>query len=221
MKDASKIPGSMRKVLAKYVSKYYPDELDSIMKSTQKYYARFSKEFPDLGGKENLLSGNREIFLAFISAYEASGHRIGADSIDELADMFYSKIRFVSKIADFNQPWLAKLMYKIYIPYARKVKQKKANGEWKNAWGISINPDKRTEGCCFHLIGCPLAEFAKSHGFGELMPSICLIDHKAAEIMHAKLIRTHTVVLGARSCDYWYVGDRSRTAKKYADLKKI
>lgn len=215
------IPNSIKKVLKKYLRKHYPAELDTIMASTQKYYESFSQNFPDLGGKENMLSGNREIFLAFISVYEASGHRIGANSIDELADMFYRKMRFVSKIADFNKPWLSRLMYKIYIPYAEKVKKKKASGEWEAVWGVSVNPDHREEGCCFHLIGCPLADFAKSHGYDDLMPSICLIDHKSAEMMHAKLIRTHTVALGADSCDYWYVGDKSKIAEQYSELKKI
>lgn len=221
MKMSNCIPKGMKKVLEEYVRSHYPDEFASIMTSAQTYYERFNKEFPDLGGKKNLLAGNREIFLTFIAAYEASGHRIGASSIDELVNMYYRKIRIVSRIVDFNKPWVAKLMYKIYIPYAKKVKKKKANGEWAAAWGISINPDNRTEGCCFHLLGCPIAEFAKSHGYDTLMPSICRIDHNSAEMMHAKLIRTHTVALGADSCDYWYVGDNSEIAKQYSDLKKI
>lgn len=221
MKKTNHMPKSMKKVLGKYVKNHYPDEFDAIMESAESHYERFSKEFPDLGGKENMLAGNREIFLAFIAAYEASGHRIGASSIDELIDIFYQKLRFISRIADFNKPWLAKLMYRLYVPYAKKVKKKKESGEWKAAWDISINPDQRTEGCCFHLIGCPLAEFAKSHGYADLMPSVCLIDHKTAELMHAKLIRTHTVALGSDSCDYWYVGDRSKIADQYSGMKRI
>ena len=41
------------------------------------------------------------------------------------------------------------------------------------------------------------------------------LDHSYAKIMHAKLIRTHTVATGADSCDYWYVPDESDTAKSY------
>lgn len=37
----------------------------------------------------------------------------------------------------------------------------------------------------------------------------------AKKILHAKLIRTHTVAGGADSCDYWYVPDKSSTAKSY------
>ncbi len=38
---------------------------------------------------------------------------------------------------------------------------------------------------------------------------------KIEKIMHAKLIRTHTVATGADSCDYWYVPDESETARSY------
>lgn len=60
----------------------------------------------------------------------------------------------------------------------------------------------------------PLA-YAKKYGYMELMPHMCALDHTYAKLMHAKLIRTHTVATGADSCDYWYVPDRSRTARNY------
>ena len=46
-------------------------------------------------------------------------------------------------------------------------------------------------------------------------PDMCALDHTYAKLMHAKLIRTHTVATGADSCDYWYVPDQSRTARNY------
>lgn len=221
MKSTEQIPKGLNNVLKKYVQAHYPAEVELIMDAAQKYYASLSREFPDLGDKENMLAANKEIFLTFIAAYEGSRHRIDADAIDELLTLFLHKVRFVPLFVDFNRPWLARWMNKLYISYAQKVNQKKANGEWEAAWGIAINPDNRTEGCCFHLIGCPLAAFAKAHGYTELMPAICKIDHRTAALMHAKLIRTHTVALGADSCDYWYVGDESETARQYADLPEI
>jgi hypothetical protein len=52
----------------------------------------------------------------------------------------------------------------------------------------------------------------------ELMPHMCALDHTYAKLMHAKLIRTHTVATGADSCDYWYVPDQSRTAGNYKGI---
>ena len=52
-----------------------------------------------------------------------------------------------------------------------------AKGEWRDSWRIQLNPGHRTEGFCFHLVGCPIAKHAKEHGYGELLPYLCKTDH--------------------------------------------
>lgn len=37
---------------------------------------------------------------------------------------------FLGKLIDFSKPWVAKVMYKVYIPYAKKVEKRKTNGKW-------------------------------------------------------------------------------------------
>lgn len=96
-----------------------------------------------------------------------------------------------------------------------------AKGEWLDSWRIELNPDHRTEGFCFHLVGCPIARHAKAHGYEELLPYLCKTDHFLAEVMHARLIRTQTEALGGDCCDYWYVGDKSPALAPYKDLKQM
>jgi hypothetical protein len=104
-----------------------------------------------------------------------------------------------------------------YVP----VEEKKAKGEWGNTWRVRVNPRNTDEGLCFELVGCPLADYAKTNGYEDLLPYMCASDHVLAELMHAKLIRTHTCATGGDSCDYWYVADGSDTAKAYADVKMV
>jgi len=78
-----------------------------------------------------------------------------------------------------------------------------------------VNPDNVTEGFAFTLVGCPLAAYAQKYGYMDLMPHRCALDHAYASLRHARLIRTHTVATGADSCDYWYVPDKSETARNY------
>ena len=78
----------------------------------------------------------------------------------------------------------------------------------ENIWGIAVNPENHKEGYSFHLIGCPIAKHAKENGYEELLPHLCQTDHVLAEVLHARLIRTQTEILGGPYCDYWYVGDR-------------
>ena len=84
-----------------------------------------------------------------------------------------------------------------------------------DTWDMIVNPNNDDRGFAFPLVGCPLVEYAKKYGYMELMPHMCAIDHTYAKLMHAKLIRTHTVATGADSCDYWYVPDKSKTAREY------
>lgn len=58
------------------------------------------------------------------------------------------------------------------------------------------------------LVGCPLADFAKAHGYMDILPQLCAADVTAAAV-HARLIRHHTVAQGYETCDYWYVGERN------------
>ena len=44
--------------------------------------------------------------------------------------------------------------------------------------------------------------------YRKLLPHLCRTDHVLAEVLHARLIRTQTEILGGTYCDYWYVGDR-------------
>ena len=60
-----------------------------------------------------------------------------------------------------------------------------------------------------------LNEDAKANGYTDLLPYLCATDHVIPKLIHAKLIRTHTCALGSDSCDYWYVGDESETAKNF------
>lgn len=112
---------------------------------------------------------------------------------------------------NINRPGILKILrkylYRSYQAYADKVKQKKSRGEWLDTWDMVVNPENTEEGFAFTLVGCPLADYAKKYGYEDLMPHMCALDHSYARIIHAKLIRTHTVASGADSCDYWYVPD--------------
>ena len=98
------------------------------------------------------------------------------------------------------------------------VEKKRAKGEWLETWGMIVDPNESSEGFAFTLVGCPIADYAAKYGYMDLMPHMCALDHTYAKLMHAKLIRTHTVATGADSCDYWYVPDQSETAKNYKGI---
>ena len=174
---------------------------------------------PDLGGRENSLSDNLNMFILFLSYYEATNHKMAGEAIDEIIADLYNHLKVLGKLMDINNPRvlsiLRKYLYRNYQKYANKVIEKRHHGEWLDTWGMIVNPNNEKRGFAFTLVGCPLYEYAKKYGYEDLMPHMCALDHSYAKLMHAKLIRTHTVATGADSCDYWYVPDKSKIARNY------
>lgn len=214
MRNSYKIPSDYRKLFVRYVGEYFPLEKEELLSKTDQLYASFKMEAPDIGGSKNMLASNLDMGLSFFALYEASGRRIAGSAVEKIMDWRMEEIAARGNFMDANRPWVGKMMDKVYTSYAKKVERHKAKGEWGNTWGMRVNPENHQEGFAFHLVGCPLVDFAKKHDYMELMPYVCASDYKTAGMMHAKLIRKHTVAEGHETCDYWYVGDKSQVADK-------
>lgn len=215
----------IKKGFIDYTKKHYPDEAEKIIQKADELFPVLYAKAPDIGGEENRMKYNLDLMIMSASFYEASDHHIDGSAITEIGEEIFSKYRFIGKVVNLNRKWQLKLfrsaMYKMYTPYAELVAEKKARGEWGNTWGVQINPRNTEEGVCFELVGCPLADYAKANGYEDLLPHMCATDHLIASLVHAKLIRTHTCATGSKTCDYWYVGDESETARTYADVKMV
>lgn len=216
---------AIKKGFIRYTKKHYPEEAKEIIRKAEELFPVLYAKAPDIGGKENLMSYNLDLMILSASFYEASDHRIDGEAITEMAKSIFGKYRFLRHIINVNRPWQMKLirsvMYKRYVPYTKLVEEKVSQGQWGNTWRVKINPKKVDEGVAFDLVGCPLADYARANGYMNLLPYMCASDHLIPELVHAKLIRTHTCALGSETCDYWYVGDESDTAKAYADSEIV
>lgn len=210
------------KQFERYCDTYLPERKTEICDRADQEYRKLLTQMPDLGGKENGMAANMETWFCIVAFYEASDHAIDGEAFQIIYGWHADGLRFLGKIINGNtQKFPYRLFAKIYEKYERQLRKHRAKGEWTDSWDIAVNPDHRTEGYSFHLIGCPIAKHAREHGYEELLPYLCKTDHVLAEVMHAKLIRTRTEALGGDCCDYWYVGDESAVAKEYAGLEKI
>ena len=211
--------GLVNRAIRRYLKKHYPRSMKKVIARAERIRPKLMRKAPDIGGRENSLANNLNMFILFLSYYEATNHRMAGEAIDEIIDDIYKHLYFLNKIMDINNRKFLRIfrkyLYRSYQKYADKVSEKRSRGQWMDTWGMIVNPNNDDRGFAFTLVGCPLAEYAKKYGYMELMPHMCALDHTYAKLMHAKLIRTHTVATGADSCDYWYVPDRSKTAREY------
>ncbi|MDD7445921.1 MAG: L-2-amino-thiazoline-4-carboxylic acid hydrolase [Clostridiales bacterium] len=204
----------------RYCRENFPGEAEQIIQRAEAYYREFMKDTPDLG--RNMMARNMLDWFTILSFYEASGRRLDGEALLTIKRRALERLKFVGKIVDGNRDkWPCRLFERAYVRYDRVQRAHQAKGEWLDSWRVEINPDRRTEGFCFHLIGCPIARHAKAHGYEALLPYLCRTDHFLAEMMHARLIRTRTEALGGDCCDYWYVGDKSPALENYKDLERI
>lgn len=210
------------KLLERYCKQHFPDKKEELFAEAERRYSGFLKQMPELGGKENKMAANMNDWFTFLSFYEASGHAIDGPTLLEIKQAEAERLRFLGKFINGNKSrWIYRAFEKIYATYKKQLDEHRAKGEWTDSWDVEINPDNRTEGFCFHLIGCPIARHAKEYGYEELLPYLCRTDHMLAEVLHARLIRTQTEALGGDYCDYWYVGDQSPVLEEYRRLEKI
>ena len=204
----------------RFCREQFPREAEEIFAKAEEYYREFTKDMPDLG--ENRMAKNMLDWFTILSFYEASGHRLDGEALLTIKHRSVEKLKFLGKLVDGNKSkWPYRLFEKTYKKFIEEQKAHQAKGEWLDSWKVEINPEQRTEGFCFHLVGCPIARHAKAHGYAELLPYLCRTDHFLAELMHTRLIRTQTEALGGDCCDYWYVGDQSPVLEKYKNLERI
>lgn len=209
------------KLYEQYCREVYPGEAEEIFRKAEEHYKLLvEEEMPDLG--KNQMAANMLDWFTILSFYEASGHKLDGEVLLAIKRREADSMKFWGKLINGNRnKWPYRLFEKVYTKYNKMQKEHEKRGEWKDSWRVEINPEHRTEGFCFHLVGCPIAKHAKEHGYGELLPYLCKTDHFLAEVMHARLIRTQTEALGGEYCDYWYVGDESPVLKEYQNLKQI
>ena len=146
-----------------YCREVYPDEAAQIFKKAENYYFKFMQDMPDLG--ENMMAKNMLDWFTILAFYEASGHRLDGEALLEIKRRSVEKLKFLGKFIDGNRhKWPYRLFEKTYANFIQMQKAHQARGEWMDSWKIELNPDHRTEGFCFHLVGCPIAKHAREHG---------------------------------------------------------
>lgn len=206
----------IRRIRPVLVRRFGAARAEKIVRDAGPIYTRFLEETPSIGGKANIMNQNMDMALPFFAVYEASGREICEADIDEMLDIvMVRRFRNASRLIDMNRldkPWFRKLMYHLAQEIADKSNARRGK-EWNNTWGIQINPEGHEYGLSMTLVGCPLVDFAKVHGYMDVLPQMCAADVTAAAAVHARLIRHHTVAQGYGSCDYWYVGDQNTEAR--------
>ena len=185
-----------------------PAETKRILKQTQTLYNAFIWESPAPGGM-NILRPQYYGGLSVFAFYEAMDRKVENDVLQEVLWRMLlggGDIRKKRPIRlHFSGTRLQGQAYGILRKYASFANKQVDSGRWKNTWKFAVNPENHENGISMPLMNCPVAAFAKRHGYENMMPLFCGSDFKVAERYGMRLIREHTEAEGFSDCDFWYL----------------
>lgn len=208
----------VKEVIQKHLLMHYPaDEADRLWESIQLQYVEFLKDLPYLGGKKCSHNGTGGTYdcIALFAYYEAQEQK---PSVNELYEMnnqtFLPAFEKLGRFVNANRPFWLRLMNAAFVMSAKEDRKNfKAAPE---GYIMKVEPYDKEKGIRYRFDRCPIAEFAKAHGYLDLMPAFCNGDYPAMELMRAGLIRKYTCA-NSDVCDYWIVGDESPHLKAHPE----
>ena len=202
-----------KKVIRIYLRDHFPhNQADQYHKLTDRQYRKFLEDLPNLGGKKNSQAQSVYDCIALFSLYEVLPEKPAAGVFEELVNQLFAPAYRKIAFANMNRPTLQKLSAKIFAYLSRKGKAHAA--EWKGNYCMHAEPYDPEVGVRFRFTFCPIADFAKKHGYSHLMPAMCNPDYPTLQSIHASLIRSK-VCATDDCCDYWIVGDESPLLKQH------
>ena len=183
-------------------------EINAILTRTQTLYNSFIREAPAPGGM-NLLRSQYYGGLSVFAFYEAMDRNVETDVLQEILWRMLLGGGDIHKRTPIRFPFsgtrLQRLAYAVLQRYASFANKRVDSGRWINTWKFAVNPEEHKNGISMPLMNCPVAAFAKKHGYEHLMPLFCGSDFKVAERYGMRLIREHTEADGFPDCDFWYL----------------
>ncbi len=194
--------------MRKYLNEQYGKDVTSeALKKAPGIYRDMLAKVDDIGA-DNPMAGN--IYMAFVlmAIWKAADGAIDPESYRKVIRNFMTKSivrKFIGK-NDLNQPGgveAAKEKFRRMQAWAD------AHPQYKDkSWDFNFDESRHKDGSFYYFTRCPLNTFARKHGFIEILPVCCELDHLLTEASHGKLIREYTLATGGSMCDYWIVPDQ-------------
>lgn len=170
-------------------------------------YYRLLETAPDLGADNPMLATFYES-MVFVALWQAADGQLSVDDIRQVTEDVLSLdlLSVVGLLRNANESPRA-LEGVLNDMRVNELWAKEHEGEYEPTWRIAFGLHPHEQGISYDFTRCPIAEFCAQQGIAEVTPVLCDIDYLTTKLIHARLIREHTLAEGAETCDYWIVGD--------------
>ena len=190
--------GSIRKRYGREMAK------QAVRNGRRKYRELLSRA-DDLG-PGNPLAMNAYFAYVFAAAWLGSEKEIPPEGMAEVMTdvLTFPLVKAYFRMTDLNRD--GKKWYRMMKKYETWLHRH--GKDYPVRWEIRFDENRHRDGSYYYFTRCPICEFCKREGIGELMPALCGTDHVMFQLQHGVLHREHTIAAGDAVCDYWIVGDK-------------
>ena len=197
-----------KQVIRTYLLREYgPERAEQLWEEVQRTYVQFLDTVPYLGGRKNLQAGSVYDCIALFACYEAVPDKPTLAQFEQMNDDLFVPANGKKKPVSLNWGWGIRMAHRIFSFIAKNIH--KHQEDWPGNYHMEVEPFDPEIGVRYRFTTCPIADFARAHGYTHMMSAMCNPDYPLIEALHGGLIRTTTCSNGS-CCDYWIVGDRSK-----------
>lgn len=171
-------------------------------------YRRLLAAAPDFG-EDNPMLPTFYQSMVFVALWQGAGGQLSVEDLRLVTEdvLTMKPLALVGLVRNANRSEKA-LSGVLDDMHANEAWAAENEGSYEAAWRISFALHEHEQGITYDFTRCPIAEFCKAQGIEEVTPVMCDIDNLTTRLIHARLIRNHTLAEGAPSCDYWIVPDK-------------
>ena len=162
-----------KKAIVKLLKEHYPGTWDEVFEKIQQKYVAYLKDYrKDLGGKKNFhngVGGNYDCIFYFCM-WELCKKEISFDEVEKNYEEMMLPTYRGMRLFNGNHGIVKRFMY-----VAFKSAQRRCDvfGDFK----MHVDPYDGNKPLTYHFTSCPVAEFAREHGFTDILPALCNIDY--------------------------------------------
>ena len=175
------------------------------VRNGRRKYRELLSRADDLG-PGNPLAMNAYFAYVFAAAWLGSEKEISPEGMAEVMTdvLTFPLVKAYFRMTDLNRD--GKKWYRTMKKYEAWLYRH--GKDYPVRWEIRFDENRHKDGSYYYFTRCPICEFCKREGIGELMPALCGTDHVMFQLQHGVLHREHTIAAGDAVCDYWIVGDK-------------
>lgn len=216
-KKHSMYPKAMgKRIREKLIADFGEAVGNQLWEKTRLKYAELLSDAPSMKGTPH--SAGAYTAILFFAYYSVLQEKPSIEALEPFTnELFMGSFKTMGKLFNMNRKTNLCLLAGIM----KSVGKKDAAYIRKNPDGfvnVQTPFDKEKGIIRYKFTQCPNAEFAKKHGFADIMPLLCNTDYYGMDQLHACLIRTSNCVRGS-FCDFCIVANQNPLGDKYERIR--